>query len=199
MDHMEAEVMSHDQTTGLSGISRKSIVCLRSTDTPTSTNVYLDISNFDPTSFFTLHDFNNDGLWTEDEIRRTYGLDDVSLKETPEQTKNEGVKKIMSLFDPDGTGQITRPQFLGHIKDGKSLPDLGLGPGHHGDMEYEYEIHHFEKFHGADTTEEDLIHPEDIEHFKMHDQMEDEQERIALEQSQSIVEANIPLKFRKQQ
>lgn len=22
-----------------------------------------------------------------------------------------------------------------------------LGPGHHGDDEYEYEIHHFEKFH----------------------------------------------------
>lgn len=158
-----------------------------------------DISNFDASSFFTLHDFNNDGLWTADEIRRTYGLDDVSLKDTSEDIKSKAVEKVMSIFDPKGTGQITRPQFLQHIRDGKSLPDFGLGPGHHGDMEYEYEIHHFEKFHGPDTTEEDLIHPEDIEHFKLHDQLEDEQERIAIEQSQSIVEANIPLKFRKQQ
>ena len=126
-------------------------------------------------------------------------MDDVSLKDTSEQVKSDALKRVLSIFDPTGSGQITRPQFLQHIRAGKSLPDLGLGPGHHGDMEYEYEIHHFEKFHGPDTTEEDLIHPEDIEHFKLHDQMEDEQDRITLEQSQSIVEANIPLKFRKQQ
>jgi hypothetical protein len=28
---------------------------------------------------------------------------------------------------------------------GKELPDFGLGPGHHWDMEMEYEIHHWEK------------------------------------------------------
>lgn len=160
---------------------------------------YIDISNFDAPSFFTLHDFNNDGVWTPDEVRRTYGLDDESLADVTGATKDEAVAKVMSIFDPDSTGQITRPQFLQHIKDGKRLPDFGLGPGHHGDMEYEYEIHHFEKFHGPDTTEEDLIHPEDIEHFRMHDMLEDEQARVDLEQSQSIVEANIPLKFRKQQ
>lgn len=27
-----------------------------------------------------------------------------------------------------------------------------------------YEIHHFEKYHDEYTTEEELIHPEDIEH-----------------------------------
>ena len=27
-----------------------------------------------------------------------------------------------------------------------------LGPGHHGDDEYEYEIHHFEKFHGESKS-----------------------------------------------
>lgn len=132
-------------------------------------------------------------------MRRTYGLDDESLKETPGLIKDEAVVKVMAIFDPSSTGQITRLQFLQHVKDGKSLPDFGLGPGHHGDMEYEYEIHHFEKFHGPDTTEEDLIHPEDIEHFRMHDMLEDQQAKIDLEQSQSIVDANIPLKFRKQQ
>lgn len=31
------------------------------------------------------------------------------------------------------------------------------GPGHHGDDEYEYEIHHFEKFH--DESESLLVDP----------------------------------------
>ena len=104
----------------------------------------------------------------------------------------------MSIFDPENNGHISKEAFVQRCKDGKELPDFGLGPGHHGDMEYEYEIHHFEKFHGPDTTEEDLVHPEDIEHFRMHDILEDEQERVKIEQSQSVVEANIPLKFRKQ-
>lgn len=38
------------------------------------------------------------------------------------------------------------------------------GPGHHGDAEYEYEIHHYEKYHNEDSTEAELNHPEDIEH-----------------------------------
>lgn len=137
-------------------------------------------------------------MWTDDEVRKMYGMDDVSLKDTSATAKNNAVRHVFSLFDPEGTNQISREQFLRRIKDGKKLPDFGFGPGHHGDIEYEYEIHHFEKFHGPDTTEEDLVHPEDIEHFRMHDMLEDEQERIAIEQSQSIVEANIPLKFKKQ-
>lgn len=128
-----------------------------------------------------------------------YGMDDASLKDTTATAKDNALQLVFSLFDPHATNQITREQFLQRTKDGKKLPDFGFGPGHHGDIEYEYEIHHFEKFHGPDTTEEDLIHPEDIEHFRMHDMMEDEEERIAIEQSQSIVEANIPLKFKKQQ
>jgi len=126
-------------------------------------------------------------------------MDDASLKDISEQQKTDAIQRVLSLFDPEGNGRITRPQFVKYSMDGNKLPDFGFGPGHHGDIEYEYEIHHFEKFHGPDTTEEDLVHPEDIEHFKLHDQLEDEQERIAIEQSQSIVEANIPLKFRKQQ
>ena len=74
-----------------------------------------------------------------------------------------------------------------------------LRPGHHGDDEYEYEIHHFEKYHDENTREGDLIHPEDVEHFRKHEEMEREQERIEREQTQQIVENNIPMKFRKQQ
>jgi hypothetical protein len=90
-----------------------------------------------------------------------------------------------------------------------------LGPGHHGDDEYEYEIHHFEKFHDesmspippmcriytnevSDTKEEDLIHPEDIAHFAKHEREEAEAERLEILNRQAINEANIPAKFLRQ-
>ena len=48
------------------------------------------VSNFDVPSFFTLHDFNSDGSWTPDEVRRMYGLDDESLKNTAADVKDKG-------------------------------------------------------------------------------------------------------------
>lgn len=48
------------------------------------------VDNFDPPSFFTLHDFNEDGVWTPEEVRRFYGLDDESLKDTPADVKDKG-------------------------------------------------------------------------------------------------------------
>lgn len=77
------------------------------------------------------------------------------------------------------------------------MPDFGYGAGHHGDDEYEYEIHHFEKYHGADTTEEDLVHPEDIEHFKHHDEMEDREQWNEKLDAMPVVEHNIPVMFLK--
>lgn len=53
------------------------------------------------------------------------------------------------------------------------------------------------RYHDENTKEEDLIHPEDIEHFRLHDEMEDEAERVAQLDKLSIVEQNIPAKFRK--
>ena len=42
---------------------------------------------------------------------------------------------------------ISREEFVRFIDvEGKTLPDMGTGPGHHGDDEYEYEIHHWEKY-----------------------------------------------------
>jgi len=43
-----------------------------------------------------------------------------------------------------------------------------------------------------------LIHPEDIEHFKKHDELEDEAERQAQLDKMAIVEQNIPPKFRRE-
>ncbi len=159
------------------------------------------IENFDPTSFFTLHDFNSDGHWDVSEVRLFYGFDSDPSPgfETTEEHKEQAVRDVFVLFDPEETGRISKEQWMKHYSEGRRLPDFGLGPGHHGDDEYEYEIHHFEKFHGEDTKEEDLTHPEDIAHFKKHDRLEDEQEKLAALEKMRIVEGNIPLKFRKQQ
>lgn len=62
---------------------------------------------------------------------------------------------------------------------------------------YYRRIHHFEKFHGPDATEEELTHPEDIEHFRLHDMLEEQQERQDALDKLSIVDANIPAKFRR--
>jgi hypothetical protein len=48
------------------------------------------LTGFDAPSFFTLHDFNSDGSWTAGEVRRMYGLDDESLKDTPADVKERG-------------------------------------------------------------------------------------------------------------
>jgi hypothetical protein len=107
------------------------------------------------------------------------------------------VRKVLELYDKDRSGTISFAEFLVGDAHGIKLPDFGYGPGHHGDDEYEYEIHHFEKYHGDDTTEEDLTHPEDIAHFRKHDIMEQEAERQAKLDRMEIVEANIPQKFRR--
>lgn len=55
-----------------------------------------------------------------------------------------------------------------------------------------------QRYHGEDTKLEDLTHPEDIEHFKKHEQMEAEQERREALRKQNIIEENIPSKFRRE-
>ncbi|KAK4040340.1 hypothetical protein C8A01DRAFT_15791 [Parachaetomium inaequale] len=154
---------------------------------------------FDAASFFALHDFNADGNWEADEILRTYGLMDESNKHVTEDRKAEIVREILALLDTNRDGRISRDEFVHFIDvDAKTLPDMGTGPGHHGDDEYEYEIHHWEKYHDENTKLEDLTHPEDIEHFKKHEEMEAEQERLEELSRQTIIEANIPSKFRRE-
>jgi Ca2+-binding EF-hand superfamily protein len=125
-------------------------------------------------------------------------MEDESNAALTEEQKQEALREVFSLFDPANTGFISRDNWMRLIADGVRLPDFGFGPGHHGDMEYEYEIHHFEQFHGEDATEEELTHPEDIEHFRRHDEEDEAQERLDQLERMSIVAANIPAKFRKQ-
>ncbi|KAI1108668.1 putative secretory pathway protein Ssp120 [Nemania sp. NC0429] len=155
------------------------------------------IASFDSSSFFTLHDFNGNGRWEPDELLRTYGLMDESNSDVPTSKRDEHERRLMGLLDKNSDGIVSRHEFMTFIANGGELPDLGTGPGHHGDDEYEYEIHHWEKYHDDDTKLEDLTHPEDIAHFRKHDQMEEAEERLAAMDRMPIVQENIPAKFRR--
>ncbi|KAH8906736.1 putative calcium ion binding protein [Coniochaeta sp. PMI_546] len=155
------------------------------------------ISDFDAASFFTLHDYDADGNWEPEEIQRTYGLMDESNKHVTPERRVEISREVMGMLDVNNDGRVDQEEFKRFIAEGRTLPDMGTGPGHHGDDEYEYEIHHWEKYHDENTKLEDLTHPEDIEHFRKHEQMEEEEERQEAMERQAVVEENIPLKFRR--
>ncbi|KFA78432.1 hypothetical protein S40288_06414 [Stachybotrys chartarum IBT 40288] len=138
-----------------------------------------------------------DGQWQADEIQRTYGLMDESNQHIKPAEKDRIAKELLELMDTDGDSAVSKDEWMNFIKRGGELPDKGTGPGHHGDDEYEYDIHHWEKYHDENTKVEDLTHPEDIEHFRKHEQMEDEQERLEALDKIPIVEKNIPQKFRR--
>lgn len=100
---------------------------------------------------------------------------------------------------------LSEPDFVAGWEAGIRLPDMGFGPGHHGDDEWEYEIHHWERWHGGVDEEggvageEELVHEEDREHFRKHDEdarREKEWEELI---EKGIVERNIPGKFLKGQ
>jgi hypothetical protein len=157
------------------------------------------IQGFDAQTFFTLHDPESTGIWTSDDIRRFYGLEDKTASHIPEAEKATAVQTIMNLFDADKDNRISRDEFVSAWNEREiRLPDLGMGPGHHGDDEYEYTIHHWEKYHsGEDVKEEDLIHPEDIEHFKLHEKEDQEEEDWEKKKGNAgtVVENNIPGKY----
>jgi hypothetical protein len=155
------------------------------------------ITSFDAGSFFNLHDYDSSNSWTFDDLMKTYGLKDESTNHIAYAEKEKAINSVIELFDKDRSGTVSFAEFTIGDAHGIKLPDLGFGPGHHGDDEYEYEIHHFEKYHGEDATEEELNHPEDIEHFRKHEMLEQQQAKQEQMDRMSIVEANIPQKFRR--
>jgi len=100
------------------------------------------IQYFDPGAFFSFHDFDNNGQWDGNEIQKFYGLEDPSAKDVSYETRHEVVDKIMELMDKNDDGLVSHDEWMNFSKTGQQLPDFGLGPGHHWDMETEYEIHH---------------------------------------------------------
>ncbi|KAI1337346.1 hypothetical protein F5Y15DRAFT_159347 [Xylariaceae sp. FL0016] len=155
------------------------------------------ISDFDASSFFTLHDYDADGRWEPEEMLRTYGLFDDSNRDLAPARRDEIRRHLLSLLDRNNDGLVSRDEFVAFIGAGRTLPDMNTGPGHHGDDEYEYEIHHWEKYHDENTKLEDLTHPEDIEHFRKHDLMDEAEERLEMLNQMPIVAENIPRKFRR--
>ncbi|KAL7272920.1 hypothetical protein RUND412_004254 [Rhizina undulata] len=153
------------------------------------------IYNFDAGAFFQLHDYDNSGTWTRPEVLRTYGLEQED-SDVSNETKDHVWRTISKQMDYNRDGEITLDEFRRFTLVGYTLPDFGLGPGHHGDAEYEYEIHHFEKYHDENTRLEDLTHPEDIAHFAKHQAEEEAEERQEVLERRPIIEQNIPLKFR---
>ncbi|KAH6608070.1 hypothetical protein Trco_004383 [Trichoderma cornu-damae] len=153
------------------------------------------VDGWDEASFFTLHDYDSDGYWKGEELLRTYGLMDESNKHVSWERRDEILRGLLGILDSNRDGVVSRDEWADFTSQGKTLPDMGTGPGHHGDDEYEYEIHHWEKYHDENSKLEDLTHPEDIEHFRKHEQMEDEEERLEQLDQMAIVEENIPKKF----
>lgn len=49
------------------------------------------------------------------------------------------------MIDRNGDKMISREEFISFCEKGGQLPELFHSIGHHGDDEYEYEIHHWEK------------------------------------------------------
>ena len=102
------------------------------------------ITSFDAGSFFNLHDYDSSGEWTAEDILKTYGLRDESTNHISQLDKGKAVRKVIELYDRDVSGTVSFAEFVVGNAEGIELPDFGFGPGHHGDDEYEYEIHHFE-------------------------------------------------------
>ena len=134
---------------------------------------------------------------TPGDFYKTYGFEHESTNHISQADKDKAVQQAIALFDLDNSGTVDVVEFKKGWDEGKKLPDFGYGPGHHGDDEYEYEIHHWELYHDENTREEDLTHPEDIEHFRKHELMEEAEERQEAMDKLHIIEANIPQKFRR--
>lgn len=73
-------------------------------------------------------------------------MTDPSAADTPESKKEEIIRKVLELMDSNNNGVVEREEWAAFSEERKGvLPDFGTGPGHHWDMETEYEIHHWEK------------------------------------------------------
>ncbi|KAK0455822.1 precursor to secretory protein Ssp120 [Armillaria borealis] len=155
------------------------------------------IESFDSNSFFQIHDLDRDGYWNKDEIQAIYGVHHVySQKKSKDDIEHQQkadhiVKVVLEKLDKDGDGRITAKELADVGLSGlPSFDDLGA-EGHHYDVESEFFLHHEEEFHNTPETQGDeaYIHPEDIEHFAHHEDIElKEAEKEAVYQGITVEE-----------
>jgi hypothetical protein len=155
------------------------------------------IDEFDAYSFFTIHDLDGSKTWAKSDILNLYGLmkDEVvgdgtgmgkheSSVPITQEVKDNVLKTVLDMIDSDQDGIISLEEWRVFTEKGGELPDFGLGPGHHGDYEYEYEIHHWLEHHADQDPNVEHQHPEDIEHeqlFHAHehgDEIEDHKKGV---------------------
>ncbi|CAA21055.1 endoplasmic reticulum EF hand protein [Schizosaccharomyces pombe] len=154
------------------------------------------IDKYTDESFFRLHDLGKKGYWSDQDILSLYGL--FENDEVPFVKKNEVLVDVLKKCDPSGNRRITLDEFLAFRKNGGELTDFGF-PGHHGDEEEEFEMHHVEKYHpaGLDEPDENWNHPEDIEHFQKHDEIFHGDKKPEERRKHFVKYNNIPDKYRR--
>lgn len=166
--------------------------------------------DWDALSFFTLHDSDGSRTWTRDDILFLYGLqkdrvvgDGTGMgryeasKEITDEIRDNVVRTVLDLLDTDNDGVVSIDEWRVFMDRNGELPDFGLGPGHHGDYEYEYEIHHWLEHHAQDDPDVKNVHPEDIEHERLFHQQEHGDDADSHSGSWEKMD-NIPSKFRRQ-
>ncbi|KAJ7024388.1 precursor to secretory protein Ssp120 [Mycena alexandri] len=144
------------------------------------------IDSFDLRSFFQLHDLNRDGYWDKEEIEAIYGVHHVySQKKSKagrlQDDDEEHQKKadhisgtVLNLLDKNRDGKVSPEEFEAVGLDGLPNFDSMGAEGHHYDIESEFFLHHEEEFHSTPETQTDesYNHPEDLEHFAHHEEIE---------------------------
>lgn len=176
------------------------------------------LDQFDADSFFKLHDVQNKGYWEPSDVLYIYGLNRDSNvgdgsgmgqhsghESIGQKSKDEVVSTIFGLLDYDGDGKITVDEWKKFNDEGKELPDVGYGQGHHFDFESEYEEHHWNEYHRDQDPDVHIKHKEDIEHELLHHEHEIEQTHdiapevrlISNRLKSNINLDNVPLKYRK--
>ncbi|THH19015.1 hypothetical protein EW146_g2074 [Bondarzewia mesenterica] len=160
------------------------------------------IDSFDPPSFFQLHDLNRDGVWDKEEIQAIYGVHHVYSQKKSKASKLDDVEHqekadtivqtILKAMDKNADEKITLDEFEAVGLAGlPNFDELGA-EGHHYDVESEFFLHHEEQYHSTPETQTDesYTHPEDLEHFAEHENIErQEAEREAKFQGITVEEA----------
>ncbi|KAJ7269338.1 hypothetical protein B0H12DRAFT_1095266 [Mycena haematopus] len=138
------------------------------------------IDSFDLRSFFQLHDLNRDGFWDKEEVEAIYGVHHVysqkkSKDDEEHQKKADHISgTVLQLLDKNRDGKVSPEEFESVGLDGlPNFDDMGA-EGHHYDIESEFFLHHEEEFHSTPETQTDesYTHPEDLEHFAHHEEIE---------------------------
>lgn len=166
--------------------------------------------DFDAKAFFIEHDQDKSKYWDRDDIVRLYGLQkDIvigdgsgmgSNEETMEITdknRDHVYQTVLELLDVNKDGKVSMEEWRKFCEDGKQLPDFGYGTGHHGDYEYEYEVHHWQKYHAENDPDVKVVHPEDTQHERLYHQYEHNDNSWSEHDGTWVKTSKIPKKFLK--